>query len=162
MHHLELGKASNSARLMACALARPALVLLGHPDMREAPTHERPLVLFPGANARRLTSADAGRTLLIPDGSWSQARKIHQRLIRNVDAEPVQVAQTPPVSTLRKSPGEGLLSTADALIAALTAVGDTSAATQLGAVLARFVAATFSTRGRRSQHWMPARRRASE
>jgi DTW domain-containing protein len=159
MHHLELNKVSNSVRLIGCTLQATQTLLIGCPAARTPPAiAPGSLMLFPALGGRPLTHADAGRTLLVPDGSWSQARKIAQSLLRDHSVEPIELAAgalaagTP--LTLRKPKAAGLVATAQAVAAALYAVGDMQAGDAILQVFQRFTAAGFATRGRRSAHWM--------
>lgn len=135
VHRNERLKSSNTARLAARLLAGSALVVRGlRSDERDGdgsddvPTGRR-LLLFPGSHARELTRADADAppgtnaeppVLLVPDGSWSQARKLVQRDVLLVSGEPVRL---PSVGSsryrLRRNVRPGTLCTLEAVAAAL-------------------------------------------
>lgn len=82
MHRNERLKMSNTGRIVARLLTRAEVRVRGTLTNVERPLPEgRRLVLFPGTAARELTAADAApdNVLLVPDGSWSQARKLAHR-----------------------------------------------------------------------------------
>jgi DTW domain-containing protein YfiP len=90
VHVHELGRTSNTARLLTLAV-RDA-VLVGHGG-REAPVDlashvpagATPVVLFPGRGARPLTpelvaALPSPLALVVPDGNWRQAARMVKRL----------------------------------------------------------------------------------
>jgi DTW domain-containing protein YfiP len=77
----ELRAASNSARLCALWLSRSTLHVRGQQGLTEpAQLVARPdsAVLFPGGPERRPLPRQL-RHLIVPDGTWSQARRIERR-----------------------------------------------------------------------------------
>ena len=131
MHRNEWLKSSNTARLAARVLDRVEVRLRG---VRDAGSDEvaplppgRRVVLFPGSSATPLVRpAGSGEVvLLVPDGSWSQARKLVQRdpLLR--DAEAVRLPDPPPsVYRLRRNVRPGTLCTFEAIARALSILED--------------------------------------
>jgi DTW domain-containing protein YfiP len=89
-HVHDLGRASNTARLLALAVRGAALVRHGvFPDPADPAAHvpagTTPVVLFPGFGARPLTpefaaSLPSPPTLVVPDGNWRQAGRMVRRL----------------------------------------------------------------------------------
>lgn len=90
VHVHELGRTSNTARLLALAVRGAALV--GHGG-RESPADlgsyvpagATPVVLFPGRGARTLTpelvaALPPSLALVVPDGNWKQAARMVKRL----------------------------------------------------------------------------------
>lgn len=77
-HVLEVAEKSNTGRLATEVLARAELRVFGHP---EEPLRlddlEGAWLLWPGEPERSLTSPPS--TLVVLDGSWSQARRMLQR-----------------------------------------------------------------------------------
>jgi DTW domain-containing protein YfiP len=86
MHVAEKNLTSNTARLATHALVNSEIRLRGLPDQRveSEGLGENALVLFPSDDAEELTpELVAGLaqpvTLVVPDGTWRQARKAAQR-----------------------------------------------------------------------------------
>ena len=90
VHVHDLGRTSNTARLLA--LAVPDAVLIRHGDRggpadpaSGVPAAATPVVLFPGRGAEPLTPAlvaalPSPPALVVPDGSWRQAGRMVKRL----------------------------------------------------------------------------------
>ena len=82
MHKTEIGKSSNTGRLALAVLERARRSIRGREGVApEIPPAGRRLVLFPMPGARELTPSDAQAplVLVVPDGSWSQARRMIDR-----------------------------------------------------------------------------------
>jgi len=142
MHRIEALRSTNTGRLAAAMLARASLRIRGDRDRPdELPPAGRRLVLFPAEGARPLAPADAADDLIlvVPDGTWSQARRIHRRDPAARDAETVTL---PTVATsayaLRRNAREGGLCTLEAIAAALAVLEGPSVATVLREVFARW------------------------
>ncbi len=90
VHVHELGRTSNTARLLTLALRDATLV--GHggrgapADLAlHVPAGATPVVLFPGRGARTLTpelvaALQSPLALVVPDGNWKQASRMVKRL----------------------------------------------------------------------------------
>ena len=86
-HHKELGRNSNSARLIPMCLEKGHMIIRGRKNERPeasriAPSGFKNVVLFPSEDARPLdemTSASDPINLIIPDGNWGQARRMLRR-----------------------------------------------------------------------------------
>ncbi|QJW95053.1 tRNA-uridine aminocarboxypropyltransferase [Frigoriglobus tundricola] len=118
VHVHDLGRTSNTARLLALAVRGATLV--GHgglpapPDPAcHVPAGATPLVLFPGRGARTLTAElvaalPSPPALVVPDGNWKQAGRMVKRLPLLAGA--AKVALPPRVFTgpalRRNRPGE--------------------------------------------------------
>jgi len=145
MHWREQSKPSNTVRLARCLLTNSSVTLRGHP-VSDGPTISqrvsglpagRCLLLFPSEHAIDLRSFSAVSEdeepwqLLVPDGTWPQAR----RLLRKESA----LAQVPQVTVplslrryaLRRTTSPGLLSTLEAVAAALSILESDQIADQL-------------------------------
>ena len=143
LHQLEARKTTNTGRLAHRCLPNSELHLRGHlseqgaretldDDTRRVPpwlsAAARPLLLFPDADAQTLDDSFAERasepgqevTLIVPDGTWSQASRARKRLM-GLDAIPcVTVRPEGPSSyRLRQAPRAGQLSTLEAIAHAL-------------------------------------------
>ena len=101
------------------------------------------LALFPSAEARLLTADDAageGAVLLVPDGTWAQAR----RLLRRDDLfRGAEIVTLPPAGPsrygLRRHVREGGVCTLEAVGRALGVLEGSAIEDRLAAVLDRFV-----------------------
>jgi len=119
LHRSEANRPSNTGQLAASMLESCQIVLHGAAEQTQVPHIESSaLVLHP--EGRAIEPTDAGRTLLIADGTWSQVRHMMQRIPALRDAESVSVP-TPdePRELLRKARCAGQLSTCEALARAL-------------------------------------------
>jgi DTW domain-containing protein YfiP len=124
MHTNEVPKSSNTGRLAVAMLSGATLRVRGRlDDSIPEPPPGRKLALFPMPDARLLTEADArgeAPLLLVPDGNWTQARRM---LIRDPwlkDAEIVRLAELPPSRyPLRRNSRPGTACTLEAVARAL-------------------------------------------
>lgn len=111
MHHKEVGLAVDTAKLIAQALPSVTKIVVGglgglhQPSYREMvglladdasvadPRDQTALVLFPASGALPLADIDVHgacrqwKTVVVVDGTWSQARKLHGRLMAAVNDE---------------------------------------------------------------------------
>ena len=147
MHRHETFKTSGTGRLTLKMLAQSTCSVRGEPSAR--PTGKR-LVLFPAPHARVLTAGEACDVLVVPDGSWAQARRIAQRDPAAKDAETVCLPELP-VSRygLRRRPREGTVCTLEAVAHALAILEGPSVAAPLFDALDRFVDRMRFLRGQR-------------
>ena len=151
MHANEVPKSSNTGRLAVKMLEGAQLRVRGRPDdhIPEPPIGRR-LALFPMPDARPLSAADAQGdppVLLVPDGNWTQARRM---LIRDPwlkDAEIVRLSELPPSRyPLRRNSRPGTACTLEALARALGILeGEAVERAMLGA-LDLFVSRTIRMR----------------
>lgn len=118
-HYREVTRSSNSGRLAQLAL--PSCRIIDHGAPGTPPTLVDPreaCLLFPGGEL--LTPSNAPARLIILDATWSQARRM-RRKVRGL--ETIRTVSIPPVSTdaprMRASPGEGKVSTLEAIAHAL-------------------------------------------
>lgn len=123
MHHIEAVRSSNTGRLVARMLGRTVTRLRGLRDAAVEPTPEgRRLVLFPAEGARVLRREDASDdlVLVVPDGTWSQARRIHRRDPWTEGAEAVTLPESRESEyELRHGAHDGGLCTIEAVAAAM-------------------------------------------
>lgn len=157
MHRVEGMKTTNTGKLATFALSNATLAVSGA-FARPSPFEEtrvvsrlgdapmpagKRLLLFPGSNARPLASVPRGDepfVLIVPDGSWSQARKLTQHPDVSTDAELVAL---PPVLEsrygLRRKPFEGGACTLEAVALALGILESPAVEKRLLSVLDRFI-----------------------
>lgn len=125
MHKNELGRSSNTGRLALAALERSRLAVRGRLGAeRHEPALERRLVLYPAPDARELRARDgAGElplTLVVPDGSWKQARRMLAREAWTAGAEVVRLPAPPrPRYDLRRQTRADAVCTFEAIALAL-------------------------------------------
>lgn len=157
-HHTEWPKSSNTGRLLLRLLPGTVVHLRGDPaaERAEAPALSgRRLVLFPSEGARELTPADRGAdlVLVVPEGSWAQARRAVKREPWALGAEHVRLPSGPPSRyRLRQAVHEEGLSTFEAVARALAILEGGAIAEAMLTVFDRFVSRSLAVRGRRS-HW---------
>jgi len=126
MHYVEALRSTNTGRLVARMIPGATLRVRGALDTQHSVSEEAPagrrLVLFPADGARLLDPRDAGDdlVLVVPDGTWTQARRIHRRDPAARGAEAVMLPpQDPSEYGLRRNPRPGGLCTLEAVAAAL-------------------------------------------
>ncbi|MBH47199.1 MAG: RNA 2',3'-cyclic phosphodiesterase [Halobacteriovorax sp.] len=132
MHRRERFLTSNTAVVAARALSNCNIVLRGMKDQSASaeieidPNHV-PLVLFPSEDALEIGSDKlkqylGGRTphLIVPDGSWGQAKRVARREPVLADVQAVKLSNTgPSLYRLRRQVMEGRLCTYEAIARAL-------------------------------------------
>jgi len=125
LHQLELHKTSNTGQLALSCLPNSELVVRGGPDPleRDWSRESQAVLLFPHADAQPLAQwrdAEQPVTLVVPDGTWSQAVKARRR-VPGLLALPC--AFLPPAAPsryrLRVDPRAGHISTLEAIARAL-------------------------------------------
>jgi DTW domain-containing protein YfiP len=172
MHQLEQSKTTNTGRLALRCLPNSALVLRGRdtsisspqasavppefqrPLLSAAPgwlTNEsRPVLLFPHPEAAPLASFRDGDavTLIVPDGTWTQAVRARKR-IPDLDRIPCVRLPDGLVSEyrLRHAPAAGQVSTLEAIAHALGILEDPRLREALLAVQRLMTERTLQTRG---------------
>lgn len=146
MHKNELGRTSNTGRLALAVLERSRLSIRGRPDApREAVLPPRRLVLFPAPGARALAASDAAGAaapvLVVPDGSWTQARRMLRREAWAIGGELVQLPCPPaPRYDLRRQSRSGVVCTFEAIASALGVLEGADVERAMLAVLETFLA----------------------
>jgi len=124
-HHAERRKSTNTGRLVLLGVEGAELRVRGEirSDPRPPLPEGRRLHLFPHPGARELSQDDARGepvVLLVPDGTWNQARRILARDVDARGAEPVTLPVGPPSRyDLRRAPRDGTVSTVEAVARAL-------------------------------------------
>jgi len=157
MHKREVVKTTATAPWLALAVPTCTLHLRGLPneslDLSAALGPERRgLFLFPAEDARPLDAALVAEdprpiTLIVPDGNWRQASKVHRREPLLSGLQTVVLADPRPTRyQLRNEPKEGGLATFEAIARALGVIEGEAVAEALEAFFAELVARTLITR----------------
>lgn len=152
MHRQELQKPTNTGRLLVKTLPHVRVVTRAVRDPEPLTFEEgaRPLVLHPAAH-REIAPSDAhARTVLVvPDGTWSQSRRMLSRDPGLMNADRVRL---PPgaesIYLLRKAPHPDHLCTLEAVARALAVLEGKAVEDALLALLRVMVERGMRTRGR--------------
>ncbi len=124
VHHVETHKTTHTGRLASLAMGA-RYVRWGDPRLAPPTPIEGPvLLLFPTPDARLLRpeDADGNATLVVPDGTWPQARRIARRVCRQWPGPvtAVRIAKgAPSLYPFRSTEREDALCTFEALLHAL-------------------------------------------
>jgi DTW domain-containing protein YfiP len=155
-HRREASTSSNTGRLAARMLEGAEMRVLPRTQAPEpdAPLPEgRRLLLFPRGDARVLAPEDAAGervVLLVPDGTWSQARRMIHRAPVLAGAEFVTIPPAAPSRyRLRTPTRDGALCTLEAIAYALGILEGVTVETALLAALDDFVARSLAARAGR-------------
>lgn len=124
VHHIETHKSTNTGRLLARIVHGVDVRVRGEKTAAPRPPIDasRRLVLYPDGAERELSPSDAGDdlALVVPDGTFSQARRMINRDPDLLGAEIVRLpAGAPSRYGLRRSPIEGKVSTFEAVARAI-------------------------------------------
>lgn len=158
MHLAERVLTTNTARLAAKALPNSEVRLHG---MKDAPLSTEGLVqpdrstllLYPSPDSIELNAAFVSQlqqpvTLIVPDGSWRQTRKMIAREAGLADVPRVILPPGPPsIYRLRHQPKPDFLCTFEAIARALGILESPAAQSQLETLLAVMVERTLWSRG---------------
>lgn len=154
LHAREVARPTNTGRFVPWMIPSAAVVVRGIPFEAPAPIPDfgqRPAFLLHPSAARELRPEDAALdpVLLVPDGTWSESRRM-------INRDPVMLQATrirlPPGArgryALRKSPHPDQLSTLEAVARALAVLEGPAIETSMLAVFDALVERTLLTRGR--------------
>jgi DTW domain-containing protein YfiP len=158
MHASEQVLTTNTARLAAKALPNSEIRIRGRKDERMCSvglkTHQTvSLVLYPSPHAVELNENFASRlvapvTLIVPDGSWAQTRRIVRRETALRGIPHVKLPQGPASEyRLRLQPTEHRLCTFEAIARALGIIESRDAQARLETLLRVMVERTLWSRG---------------
>ncbi len=158
-HASEIPRMTNSGRWAALAIEGAVL----HDHARDgAPAsgdHLQGLIgegpaalLFPSPHAAP-APADGLRTLVVPDATWSQARRMVQRLGPLQRLPRLSLPPPPETVRLRRPPVAGGMSTLEAVASAAALLGDEASAAALRRLHAAAVERTLRLKGM----WPPGR-----
>jgi DTW domain-containing protein YfiP len=142
-HASERDRLTNTGHWAALALEGSAVVEQGVRGERlDAAALAAPgtWALFPGPHVAG-AEAPRPRRIVVPDGTWGQARRIMQRVpeLRTLPRLALPPA-SPAAARLRRPTVAGGMSTLEAVAAALRAVGEAEAAARLDGLLAAGIA----------------------
>ena len=158
MHHREFIKHSNTGRLVPLALKSGEVRLRG---LKNRPTQtaglldpaRRVWMLYPTEDAQVITpelvAADPRPiTLIVPDGNWRQARKVHRREAALTDVPRVCLAPSDPSNyRLRSHPDPKRIATLEAIARALAVIENEAVEARLLHWFNVMVERTLWTRG---------------
>lgn len=136
-------RTTNTGRLAARMLEGSSLVVSGAPGLPALPASPSGAVavLFPFEGTRPLQQGDPiPEVLIVPDGSWSQARRMAIKLVRGLGAAAVALpAGGDGLQAMRKPPGGALLCTCEAIARALSILEGSRVEQQMMPALRRFI-----------------------
>ena len=146
MHHVEVFRGSNTGRLAVRLLEGAELRVRGGRSVGPVAPEPagRRLLLFPAQGARVLSADDAAGpepvVLVVPDGSWQQARRVGKREALAHGAEPVALPPGPPSRyTLRVIRRPDAVCTFEAIARALAVLEGPSIEARMLPVLDEFL-----------------------
>jgi len=137
-HRSEVRSVSNTGTIAAAALEPSQRIIYegtSNPRIEAALAGDGPsLLLYPVPQAREISPADLepGTRLVVLDATWRQARRMYRKLgpLRGCRAVTLP-AGAAPRWVLREQPSPGMLGTAEAIAAAMDALGCTDEAAGL-------------------------------
>lgn len=132
-HHLEQYRSSNSGRLAHLALPNSVIVEHGGQAGPAAlPALDGAWLVYPAGEPRTTAPVPPPSQLVVLDATWSQARRMFRKLdaLRGLPVLCLPKAAMP-AARLRSSPGEGQVSTIEAIARALRLVEGEHVAAQL-------------------------------
>lgn len=159
MHHAELNLTSNTARLATHALPNSEVRIRGYkhePISPEGLTHpdRDTLLLYPSDDAVELTPEYAATlrrpvTLVVPDGSWRQARKAAQReaALLGLPRAKLPAGGPPSEYRLRIEPNEHSVCTFEAIARALGVIEGAEIQARLEALFRIAIGRALFSRG---------------
>lgn len=136
-HRRELALASNTVNIASLVLSNCEVTIHGDPnvDTQNLELSGQPVaVLFPTEDSVELRPHDTPLCLLVPDGSWRQARKMVRRIALLDRAPKVHLPEglvARPGPRLRERPREAWMSTIEAVAAAVGVLESVEAQRQL-------------------------------
>lgn len=146
-HHLERWRSSNSGRLAHLAL--PSSVVVDHGGAggpAVLPPLDGAWLVYPEGEPRTVAPVPAPRQLIFLDATWSQARRMYRKLGALRGLPILRLPDAPmPAARLRESPGEGRVSTIEAIARALRLIEGDGPAAPLEALFAVAVARAAAT-----------------
>ena len=130
-HHLERHRSSNSGRLANLALTNSEILDHGGSGgPAKLASLDGAWLLFPEGEPTEVCPSPPPKQLIVLDATWSQARRMYRKLDALRGLPILRLPDAPiPAKRLRSSPGEGRVSTIEAIARALRLLeGDEPAA----------------------------------
>jgi DTW domain-containing protein YfiP len=157
VHFQELRKSSNTARIAERVLGNCRLLVRGGPSPelgRDVASEldraglETAALLFPAEHARELRewSGPQPEQLIVPDGTWSQARRLARRYPVLQTLPALRLPEVSSVYRLRRGSAPGQLCTSEAIATALHLLGEEGPARALMQVLFEWQARALAAR----------------
>ncbi|MGC3998640.1 MAG: tRNA-uridine aminocarboxypropyltransferase [Anaeromyxobacter sp.] len=159
-HMSERERLTNTARWGALALAGTQVVEHGNPSGAvdgEALAVPGSVLLFPAPGAPPLTTLPS--RVIVPDGTWTQARRMIQRVPALRTLPRLPLAGPPAGLRLRRPHRADGMSTLEAMAGALAALGRPDQAEALLQLHARAVERVMRLKGNWDEPWAVAARR---
>jgi DTW domain-containing protein YfiP len=146
-HHLERYRSSNTGRLAHLSLVNSEIVEHGGAGGPAVlPALDGAWLLYPEGEPTRVPPVPPPEQLVVLDATWSQARRMYRKLDRLRGLPILRLPDEPmPRARLRESPGEGRVSTIEAIARALRLLEGDPAAEALERLFAVAVERTYST-----------------
>jgi DTW domain-containing protein YfiP len=135
--HSERFRSSNTGRLAHLALATSELRDVGGPGRLELPAIDADAwLLFPEGEPRTEAPVPPPSTIIALDASWSQARRLRQRLPTLQGRRLLALDPEPAALRMRKAPVATHVSTIEAIAGVLRLLGEPAAADALDRLFA--------------------------
>ena len=154
VHSLEQARPSNTGRLLCRMLASCEQVVHGRGQPSapaKLPAAPPPLVLHPDGRLLEPEDGASARCLLVPDGTWAQARRMLHRIEALRDHELVRLPPRPPTPWwLRREPHADHVCTLEAVARAIGLLESSAIEHGLLTVLREVVARTRRRRHQRT------------
>lgn len=146
-HHLERWRSSNSGRLAHLALTNSVIVEHGgEGGPAVLPPLEGAWLVYPEGEPRTVAPVPPPRQLVFLDATWSQARRMYRKLDALRGLPILRLPDAPmPAARLRESPGQGRVSTIEAVARALRLIEGEAPAAALEALFALAVQRAAAT-----------------
>lgn len=154
VHAKELKRTTNTGRLATLALTNSALFIRGLRDVEvdarslaDASSYE-PVLFFPSEDAEELVPHDRPVHLIVPDGNWRQASKVHTRYPEFAELKRVKIsARNTATHFLRKETTPEGMATLQAIAEALGIVESREVRDKLMAIYDLKLMRTMKARG---------------
>lgn len=157
-HRVELAKSTNTGRLVARMLGERAVLQLHDAEWQPELSSQGAYVLFPADDAQPLEHvADRIQTLIVPDGTWAQTRRLARKHPGCKDLPKVCLTDAPRSAyALRRARLHGGLCTLEAVAHALRVLEGNTCADTLMTVFASWVERALMVRAGAHAQPMPA------
>ena len=146
-HHREKYRSSNTGRLAHQALVNSEIVDHGEPGrLAVLPPLDGAWLVFPAGDGPIAAPVPPPKQIIVLDATWSQARKMFHKIDALRGLPLLRLPDAPmPAARLRESPGEGRVSTIEAIARALRLLEGDGPAAPLEALFDLAVARAVAT-----------------